>query len=294
MDFVKIALSNLVESLFNIITIIYDFVTQLVLSSYNNTDQFLQLDSLSSISSNITGFAYALLTTVVLISMIKMYIVEEGDIQLSDLLFKVTMTIVAIAVTPQVIDLIINETYDILTKISTVSSSKSVDFSSVNIIELIENMDKIALAGSLVLLVVFLICFVTIFILVIQTAMMSVFLVFLKMLSSLAALSFMSNYPSLYIILIKDVISIMLTRIIQIACLRLSLDMIIDAVSSFVTEFGKLPSFATINLCVTSLALMLAILFIPGMFKKYTGADATGSAIPKATAAAIGLAIKKF
>ena len=294
MDFVKIGLSNLVESLFNIIATIYNFVIQLVMSSYNQSDQFLQLQVLDNLRNSITDFSYTLLITVALVSIIKMYIVEESDIQISELLFRLTMTATAIAVTPEVVDLIVSETYKIMTNISGIKTSITpVDFSSLDIIELIEAMDKIALSATLVLLVILLVCFIIVFILVIHIAMMSVFLIFLKIFSSLAALSFMSNYPSLYITLIKDVIGIMLTRIIQITCLMLSLDMVNSAISSFVTTFG-MPTFTTINLCVTSLALMLAILFVPEMFKKYTGSESGKTMAPNISAIGTALAYRKF
>lgn len=286
MDFVKISLQNLLEALINIINVILMFIGDVVIKASEAFDQFQLSGQFGSVGSYFQNFAYMLLASVVLYRILKVYVVEDASYSFSDIIVKLIITGFCIAKAPDIIEWLMEIGNNMMTDINSVSN---IPIPTVESIELEDvallSMKKASLAGGVFAVGVLLIALIGIFIVYIQAAYLTVQLIILKTVSPVLALSNMSDGNNLFFILIKDIIGIIFTRVLQLILIKFSLGLVVGAAKSFATNIVIGGIIDGVNQSVLAIAMMAGILMIPKLFSKYIQIGTSGGGDRKALSA---------
>lgn len=286
MDFVKISLQNLLEALINIINVILMFIGDVVIKASEAFDQFQLSGQFGSVGSYFQNFAYMLLASVVLYRILKVYVVEDASYSFSDIIVKLIITGFCIAKAPDIIEWLMEIGNNMMTDINSVSN---IPIPTVESIELEDvallSMKKASLAGGVFAVGVLLIALIGIFIVYIQAAYLTVQLIILKTVSPVLALSNMSDGNNLFFILIKDIIGIIFTRVLQLILIKFSLGLVVGAAKSFATNIIIGGIIDGVNQSVLAIAMMAGILMIPKLFSKYIQIGTSGGGDRKALSA---------
>lgn len=286
MDFLKLQLDTGLEGLVTFLNALLEFMIVGVQNIYH-VKQFLDVEQyFLKLKEYSHSLAYSMLLTVILIFILKVYIFEESSMDISEFVFRIFKTIIAIETTPILMGYIATQSSKILNRMLslvtvTVPSIDVIDFSS--IIAAIPLMPNLLLSFLIAMTVISIVMITTWFIVFIVAIMLSILLMILEILAPLAALSNMSEYPAIYIMFLKDVCRIYISRLFQLTLLKISCMFIVSAQIKLAVAIIDAKDSITNALIyafmqnIFAFAMIVTLIFLPKTLEKYVSTNGSGS-----------------